>query len=63
MSYRRHSELERQAWCWLIEFHLVLLRVVLLLEHRLAVLCDEGIHLDVWEMGDGEREEGWFALW
>ena len=49
MSYRWHGELEGQASWRLVELNLVILGVVLPLEHRLGVLCNEGIHLEcVW---------------
>ena len=46
MSDRWHGELEGQARRGLVEVHLVFMVVVLLLEHGLAVLCDESIHLE-----------------
>lgn len=49
---RRHGKLEGQAWCWLVELHLVFFRIVLLLEHRSAVLGDESIHLELQQRSD-----------
>lgn len=52
MCNRRHGKLEGQAWCWLVELHLVFFRIVLLLEHRSAVLGDESIHLELQQRSD-----------
>jgi hypothetical protein len=38
---------EGQARSRAVEVHLVILVVVLLLKHRLGVLCDESIHLEI----------------
>jgi hypothetical protein len=56
LSDRWHGELEGQAGNLLVEIHLVILGVVLLLEHRLAVLCDEGIHLEMLRMSVMKKE-------
>ena len=56
LSDRWHGKLEGQARGRLVQFHLVILGVVLLLEHRLAVLCDEGIHLEMLRMSVMKKE-------
>jgi hypothetical protein len=48
----------------LVKLHLVLVREVLLLEHRPTVLSDKGVHLDIreeesmWEAKNGEGGDG-----
>ena len=56
MGDRRHGEPEGQGRMRVVEVYLVILVVVLLLEHGLAVLCDEGIHLEMLRMSVMKKE-------
>ena len=64
LGYRRHGKPRGQDGSCLVELHLVLIREVLLLEHRSTVLSDEGVHLDMreeesmWEVKNRKGGDG-----